>query len=55
MLHLSYDLNNIPINAISGDNLQDLLSKIQNGSVIEHNFEFSSELVSAKTYKTTSP
>ena len=34
-VHLSYDLNNIPINAISGDNLQDLLSKIQNGSVIE--------------------
>lgn len=54
-VHLSYDLNNIPLNAVSGDNIQDLLIKIQNGSVIQHDFKFNSEVTSAKTFKTTSP
>lgn len=54
-VHISYDLNNIPVNAVSGDNLQDLLTKIQNGAILEHNFKFNSSLTSAKTFKTTMP
>ena len=54
-VHISYDLNNIPMNAFSSSNLQDLLNKIQNEALITHDFKFISEVMSVKTYKTTSP
>jgi hypothetical protein len=54
-VHISYDLNNIPMNAFSSSNLQDLINKIQNEALITHDFKFSSEVMSVKTYKTTSP
>ena len=53
--HISYDLNSIPVKALSASGLQDLLVKIQNETVIECPFEFSSDITLAKTYKTTAP
>lgn len=67
--HISYDMNGIPVTALSGDNLNDILNKIQNGwdetiddkivhkkcAILENQFNFNTDIFSAKTFKTTSP
>lgn len=51
--HLSYDLNGIPCKPINAGSLRDACDKIQNGSLIEHNFKFYTDKSESKTFKTT--
>lgn len=51
--HISYDMNGIPVKPISGNGLRDTIDKIQNGSIVEHNFKIYTEKSSGKTFKTT--
>ena len=54
-VHISYDMNDIPVKAFSATSLQDAILKIQNGSVIKNDFVISSDILSSRTYKTTAP
>ena len=54
-VHISYDMNDIPVKAFSATSLQDAILKIQNGSVIKNDFVISSDILSSRTYKTTEP
>lgn len=54
-VHISYDMNNIPVKAFSATSLQDAILQIQNGSVIKNDFVISSDILSSRTYKTTAP
>lgn len=51
--HISYDLNGIPCKPINAGSLRDACDKIQNGSLIEHNFKFYTDKSESKTFKTT--
>jgi len=51
--HLSYDMNGLPVKPISGNGLRDTLDKIQNGSIVKHNFKLYTEKSDSKTFKTT--
>lgn len=53
--HISYDMNGIPCKAVDAMGLNDALSKIQNGAYINHNFTLSTNIYSAKTFKTSTP
>ena len=53
--HISYDMNGIPCKAIDATGLNDALSQIQNGAYITHKFTLSTNISSARTFKTTSP
>lgn len=53
--HISYDMNGIPCKAVNATGLNDALSQIQNGTYISHNFTLSTNISSAKTFKTTAP
>lgn len=54
-VHISYDMNDIPVKAFSATSLQDAILQIQNGSVVKNDFVISSDILSSRTYKTTSP
>lgn len=66
-VHISYDMNGIPVKAIDGKNLDDVLTKIQNKYVrtdtnevekyalLENNFVITTDISSATTFKTTAP
>lgn len=54
-VHISYDMNSIPIKAFSAKNMQDLITQIKNSSVGENKFVISSDIFVARTYKTTAP
>lgn len=51
--HISYDLNGIPCRPINAGSLRDACDKIQNGSIISHNFKFYTDKSESKTFKTT--
>ena len=51
--HISYDMNGLPVKSISGNGLRDALDKIQNGSIIKHNFKLYTDTSDSKTFKTT--
>lgn len=67
--HISYDMNGIPVNAIEGSSLNDVINKIQNGEditkddetthkdyvLIKSPFKFNTDIFSAKSFKTTAP
>lgn len=53
--HLSYDMNDVPIDAIDSVGIQDAILKIQNGSMFDNPFKIVSDIYSAKTFKTTQP
>ncbi len=53
--HISYDMNGIPCKAVDATGLNDALSQIQNGTYISHNFTLSTNISSARTFKTTTP
>ena len=38
-VHISYDMNGIPVKPINGTSVRDTLDKIQNGTIIPHNFK----------------
>ena len=52
-LHISYDMNGIPVNPIDGKTLKDALDKIQNGTLIRNNFHLYTDKTDTKTFKTT--
>ena len=52
-VHISYDMNGIPVKPISGATPSDVLDKIQNGSLIEHNFKFYTDITTSKSFKTS--
>lgn len=54
-VHISYDMNDIPVKAFSATSLQDAILQIQNGSVVKNDFVISSDILSSRTYKTTAP
>lgn len=54
-VHISYDMNGIPVKAIKSENLPDLLDKIQNESIIPNEFIFATDIKSGKSYRTTEP
>lgn len=54
-VHISYDTNSIPIKAFSATSLQDVIIKIQNGSVVHNPFILTSDIMYSRTYKTTAP
>lgn len=54
--HISYDMNDVPVGTISGQNIQDTLNQIQNGVIIDDNpFKLYTDMTSTKKFKTTSP
>ncbi len=54
-VHISYDTNSIPVKAFSATSLQDVILKIQNGSVVHNPFILTSDIMYSRTYKTTAP
>lgn len=54
-VHISYDTNSIPVKAFSATSLQDVIIKIQNGSVVHNPFILTSDIMYSRTYKTTAP
>ena len=54
-VHISYDMNDIPVKAFSATSLQDAILQIQNRSVVKNDFVISSDILSSRTYKTTAP
>lgn len=54
--HISYDMNDVPVGTINGQNIQDTLNQIQNGVIIDDcPFKLYTDLTSTKKFKTTSP
>lgn len=53
--HISYDMNGIAVNPINGYNIRDTLEKIQNGTLLDSNFRFYTDMTSNTSYKTTAP
>lgn len=54
-VHISYDMNGIPVKAISGSNLTDTLDQVSKNSMIANKFMFTTDIMSGKTFKTTAP
>lgn len=52
-LHISYDMNGIPVNPVDGKTLKDTLDKIQNGTLIKNNFHLYTDKTDTKTFKTS--
>lgn len=52
-VHISYDMNGIPVKPIRGGSPKDVLDNIQNGSLIPHNFKFYTDITTSKTFKTS--
>ena len=52
-VHISYDMNGIPVKPIKGGSPKDVLDNIQNGSLIPHNFKFYTDITTSKTFKTS--
>lgn len=50
--HISYDMNGIVIAPVSGTTAKQTLDKIQNGSIISHNFVLYTDINSTKTFTT---
>lgn len=50
--HISYDMNGLPVNPIHANGLRDAVDKIQNGSVVEHNFKIYTEKSDSKKFST---
>ena len=54
--HISYDMNDVPVGTINGQNIQDALNQIQNGVIIDDcPFKLYTDMTSTKKFKTTSP
>lgn len=54
--HISYDMNDVPVGTINGQNIQDTLNQIQNGVIIDDcHFKLYTDMTSTKKFKTTSP
>lgn len=54
--HISYDMNDVPVGTINGQNIQDTLNQIQNGVIIDDcPFKLYTDMTSTKKFKTTSP
>ena len=54
--HISYDMNDIPVGTINGQNIRDTLNQIQNGVIIDScPFKLYTDMTSTKKFKTTSP
>jgi phage minor structural protein len=54
--HISYDMNDVPVGTINGQNIQDTLNQIQNGVIIDScPFKLYTDMTSTKKFKTTSP
>ena len=51
-VHISYDMNGIPVKPINGTSVRDTLDKIQNGTIIPHNFKLYTDKSDAKTFTT---
>lgn len=53
--HVSYDMNDVPVSTINGQNIQDALNQIQNGVIIDDSpFKLYTDMTSTKKFKTTS-
>lgn len=64
--HISYDMNGIPVKALDGQNLNEVLEEIQNEkfdeegkrinyTLIDNKFRFITDVTNTRTYKTTAP
>ena len=51
--HISYDMNGIIVKPISASTPQTLIDKIQNGTLLEHNFKFYTDITESKSFKTS--
>ena len=51
-VHISYDMNGIPVKPINGTSVRDTLDKIQNGTIIPHNFKLYTDKSDTKTFTT---
>lgn len=52
-VHISYDTNGVIVGPIKGNNLRDTVEKIQNGSIIPHNFKLYTDISMSKTFATS--
>ena len=53
--HISYDMNGIPVKQIDATGLNDVFAQIQNGSLVNNEFRFFTDISSVRTFKTTMP
>lgn len=51
--HISYDMNGIIVKPISASTPQTLIDKIQNETLLEHNFKFYTDITESKSFKTS--
>ncbi len=53
--HVSYDMNDVAVGTINAVNIQDALTQIQNGAIVDSDFKLFTDITSTKKFKTTSP
>ncbi len=53
--HVSYDMNDVAVGTINAVNIQDALTQIQNGVIVDSDFKLFTDITSTKKFKTTSP
>lgn len=53
--HISYDLNGLVVKSLAKGVLRVVLDEIQNGSLTKCNFDFSTDIITDKTYELTAP